>query len=539
MSSSENKKSSAHENICQSCNIPTNCTLEATIDFDGKTEIYRQEQHFFRRFSYLIEPKNGPTVPLKLTATPKGCISNNPNCPIGNIFNEDGSLYGDFSAQKTFEDILEYTKPLYGISVAENNPISLLSSFIHREGFTDDPRYRQRYSMKLSECGAAPLLTIPNTIKFIDVSLNPMTKGLALLYQQGKKQLASAQFDLILYRELKVSVEIGFESALTEKDNEARQQEQIKNNVARGYRPSHGGWTKRTQKYGIKNGLSIKGEVASTIGDETVAFNAELKKEFIANKNKLGLLDNIERGFNTVNNMLQKGGKSNYPLVSVEFSYPVLNIEGGIKTHLSQNNGVITQGNVSVGFAPLFGFQITVDLLTFFATYMGMSFIVDKARAYADNAEAVKDGDDGAYAVLKLELMFSFGLHGKFKFKTDDEGKFVSDGREMTLPGELIGDAHVEGGARYWGASGFFEAGAEIKTTLLMDFDKKEGDDLTAVIYHEGVTAKVYGHYSVSLGNESTESQDAPETIEPGGYKEWVIYEALDKDESDWKFSLG
>ncbi|MGJ3352969.1 hypothetical protein [Providencia sp. Je.9.19] len=90
MSSSENKKSSAHENICQSCNIPTNCTLEATIDFDGKTEIYRQEQHFFRRFSYLIEPKNGKTTPLKLIATPKGCISHNPNCPIGNVFNENG-----------------------------------------------------------------------------------------------------------------------------------------------------------------------------------------------------------------------------------------------------------------------------------------------------------------------------------------------------------------------------------------------------------------------------------------------------------------
>ncbi|MGO2306530.1 MAG: hypothetical protein ACTH5W_17705 [Providencia sp.] len=77
----------------------------------------------------------------------------------------------------------------------------MLDSFIYREGFTDDPRYRQRYSMRLSECGAAPFLTMHNAIKLLQVTLNPMTHGAALLYQEGKKHLTSAQFDLVLYRE--------------------------------------------------------------------------------------------------------------------------------------------------------------------------------------------------------------------------------------------------------------------------------------------------------------------------------------------------
>ncbi|UPS63995.1 hypothetical protein [Providencia rettgeri] len=541
MSSSENKQSSVFANICQSCNIPTNCTLEATINFDGKTEIYRQEQHFFRRFTYLIEPKKGKTVPLKLMATPKGCISHNPNCPIGNVFNENGSLYGDFSPQKVFDDVLVYTKRTSEFSFGENNPISMLDSFIYRKGFTDDPRYRQRYGMRLSECGAAPFLTVPNAIKLLQVTLNPVTHGTALLFKEGKKHLASAQFDLILYREFKVSVEIGLESALEEKSNEARKAEQTANNVARGYRPTHSGWTKHTKKYGIKTGLGIKGEISSIIGDETVAFNTELKKEFLTNKNKLNLTNSIDTAFNKINSVLSSGNRVQYPLVSTEFCYPVLKIEGGIKTHQSSNYGVITQGNVSVGFAPLFGFQITVDLLTAFATYAHVDFVVNNAREFLEkNEEAVKEGNEGAYAKMVLELTFSCGLHGNFKFKTDDEGEFESDGRDIEIQGELIGNAHLEAGINYWGIQGFFEAGAEIAAKLNIAFDKEKGDDLTVVIYHEGIKAKVYAKYGVGKDKDKNKNnKDLPTSIKPGVYQEWIIYEALNKDESDWRFTLG
>lgn len=459
---------------------------------------------------------------------------------MGNVFNEDGSLYGDFSAQKIFDDVIEYTKPLYGISISENNPISLLSSFIHREGFTHDPRYRQRYSMRLSECDAAPFLTIPKMIKLLQVGLSPMANGAALLYQEGRRQLASAQFDLILYRELKVSVEFGLESALKEKSVDDRKAKQKTENVARGYQPTHSGWTKHTKKYGIKRGLSIKGEITSIIGDETVAFNTELKQEFIKNKNKLNLTNSIDTAFNKINSALSSGNRVQYPLVSTEFCYPILKIEGGIKTHQSSNHAVITQGNVSVGFTPLFGFQITVDLLTAFATYAHVDFVVSNAREFLEKYEdSVKEGSEGAYAKMVLELTFSCGLHGNFKFKTDDEGEFESDGRDIEIQGELIGNAHLEAGINYWGIQGFFEAGAEIAAKLNIAFDKDKGDDLTVVIYHEGIKAKVYAKYGVGKKKNKNNKELPTSTKTTGGYQEWGIYKKLSKDESDWRFILG
>ncbi|MGJ3352968.1 hypothetical protein [Providencia sp. Je.9.19] len=416
----------------------------------------------------------------------------------------------------------------------------MLDSFIYREGFTDDPRYRQRYSMRLSECGAAPFLTMHNAIKLLQVTLNPMTHGAALLYQEGKKHLTSAQFDLVLYREFKVNVEIGLESSLDEKNNDARKAEQTANNVARGYKPTHSGWTKHTKRYGIKTGLGIKGEITSIIGDETVAFNTELKQEFLKNKNKLNLTNSIDTAFNKINSVLSSGNSIQYPLVSTEFCYPVLNIEGGIKTHQSSNYGVITQGNVSVGFAPLFGFQITVDLLTAFATYAHVDFVVNNAREFLEkNEETVKEGSEGAYAKMVLELTFSCGLHGNFKFKTDDEGKFESDGRDIEIQGELIGNAHLEAGVNYWGIQGFFEAGAEISAKLNIAFDKEKGDDLTVVIYHEGIKAKVYAKYGIGKKKNKNNKELPTSTKTTGGYEEWIIYKELDKDESDWRFKLG
>lgn len=527
---------------CQECNIPPNCILEASITFGDKTDVYRKENHFFKRYTYLIEPKKGRNVLLKLTATPMNCVSHNPSCPMGNVFNEDGSLYADFSAQKSLDGVLSYRKPMSGFSLGENNPISLLDSFIYRQSFIDDPRYRQRYSMRLSECGAVPFLTIPKAMKLLRASFSPMTHGAVMLFQEGRRHLASAQFDLILYRELKVEVEVGFESEIKDKKSDDRQAEQKAKNIARGYKPTHGGWTKRTHKYDITRGLSIKGEITSITGDEEVTFNAELKKEFIQHKNKLSFTNSIDMAFDKISSVLSSGNKVKYPIVKTEFCYPTLNINGGIKTHQSSDYGVITQGNVSVGFAPLFGFQITLDLLTVFAAYAHIDFIVSDLRAsLEEKKEEVEEGKEGYYATMELTLTFSFGLHGNFNFKTNDEGNFESDGRSIKLQGELIGKAHLEAGVNYWGIQGFFEIGAEITTSLQIEFDKEKGDDLTAVIYHDGITAKVYNNYSVGNNKVSRKSKvntNGKISVDKD-IKKWVIYEAMDKDESEWRFTLG
>ena len=529
---------------CQTCNIPPRCAFDAEIVFSGKADTYRQDQYFFKQYDYLLEmkPQEATEATLTLTARSKRCISKSPHCPTGNVFRADGSLFGEFNPKKVFSGTLPYTGKTGGFSYVEHNPVAVLGSLITRDGLTDDPRYREHYTMRLAECDGKPFLTLPRAVQIGASAINPVTHGLPSLFIEGLRHLASARFNLILYRELTAKVTIGLESEIEEKTKEQRKEERKKQNVAAGYRPSHTGWTKHTGKYDIKNGLTIEGEVVSIIGSDRHGFTTELKQEFTKGKNKLSLINSIDNGFNTINNMLKKGkgADAGYPLVSTKFRYPILEIEGAIKTHQSESNGVITQGNVSVGFAPLFGFNITVDLLTAFIAFLGPAGrAINTARIAAKKqAEAVKDGEDGAYLTVKLDLTFSFGIHGNFKFKTDDYGKFVSDGRDIGLEGEIIGDACIEGGARYFGMTGFFKAGAEIKSTLIMDFDKKEGNDLTAVVYHEGVKAKVYAKFGTGENSNSKENGKVSKKVTPGDYKEWIIYDELDKEKSDWRFSL-
>ncbi|MGJ3351873.1 hypothetical protein AAZR23_20765, partial [Morganella sp. Je.2.23] len=83
----------------------------------------------------------------------------------------------------------------------------------------------------------------------------------------------------------------------------------------------------------IKNGVTIEGEVLSVIGSDRHGYTAELKQEFIQNKNKLTLLNCIDNGFNIINGALQTGkDNQKFPLISAAFCYPKLEITGGVKT---------------------------------------------------------------------------------------------------------------------------------------------------------------------------------------------------------------
>ncbi|MDH0357038.1 hypothetical protein [Morganella sp. GD04133] len=551
---------SATTAACQTCHLLPRCAFYAEIHFAGKTDTYRQEAYFFKEYDHLLEMKAhdankaedededvhdvGAEAPLTLITRSKHCMSKSPHCPTGNIFRADDSLFGEFNPEKAFTGSLPYTGKTRGFSYTEYNPVAVLESLITRGGLTDDPRYRQHYTMRLAECDGKPFLTLPRGAQVGMAVMKPVTHGLPMLYIEGLRHLASARFNLILYRELTATVSIGLESSLKKKNDEERKEERTKQNQEAGYKPSHGGWTKHTSKYQIKSGVTIEGEVLSVIGRDRYGYTAALKKEFTKNKNKLTLLNAIDKGFNMLNSALQKGKNNQiFPLVSAEFCYPKLEITGGVKTVQSDTAGVgvITEGNISVGFAPFFGFKITLDLLTALSRFLGpYGHVVNTVRtAAAAQEDTFKEGGDGVYAILKLELIFSFGVHGGYKFKTNDYGKFKSDGRSIGLQGEIVGDAHVEGGVRVFGVGGFFEAGAEIKSTLTMDFDKEEGDDLTAVVYHEGVKAKVYVKVSRGQNSRNKGKDDVLSTVEAGKFEEWIIYEALDKDDSEWRFSLG
>lgn len=531
-------------NVCQTCHIPPRCTLGASITFGSIQDTYRQEPSFSRHYYYLVDPDKKPytRIPLELTATPKHCISNSKTCPTGNVFTEDRALFAEFNPASPFTGSLLYTNKISGFSLEEHNPVVILERLITRDNTETDPRYRQHYTMRLSECDGKPFLSLPRAMQIGAAAILPVTHGLPVLFAEGARALADARFHLILNRELIAKVSIGLESEINEKSTKDRKIEQIRNNAKAGKRPTANGWTKRTDKYQIKKSLTIEGDILSVIGSDRIGHNKELKQVFTKDKNKLSLLDYMDTGFNTINKALRKGKDEGlFPLVSAEFLYPKLEIEGSIKTDMSAENRVINRGEVIVGFAPFFGFKITLDLLTALTRFLGpYGHVVNTARTVAaTKEEAVKAGEDGAYVILKLELTFSFGIHGFYEFKTDDNGRFSSADREVEIHGEITGDAHIEAGVNIFGVSGFFRVGAEFKTTLKMGFDRDEGDDLTAVVYHEGVKAKVYVKVSKSGSSPSKKGGGDEDSATDGKYEEWVIYEELPKDKSDWKFKLG
>lgn len=531
-------------NVCQTCHIPPRCTLGASITFGSIQDTYRQEPSFSQHYYYLVDPDKKPytRIPLELTATPKHCISNSKTCPTGNVFTEDRALFAEFNPASPFTGSLLYTNKISGFSLEEHNPVVILERLITRDNTEADPRYRQHYTMRLSECDGKPFLTLPRAMQIGAAAILPVTRGLPALFAEGARALADARFHLILNRELIAKVSIGLESEINEKSTKDRKKEQIRNNAKAGKRPTANGWTKRTDKYQIKRSLTIEGEVTSVIGSDRIGHNKELKQVFTKDKNKLSLLDYVDNGFNTINKALQKGkNNQTFPLVSAELLFPKLEIEGSIKTDMSAENRVINRGEVIVGFAPFFGFKITLDLITALTRFLKKygAIITVIRTAAATKEEAVKNGENGVYAVSKVDLTFSFGIHGFYEFKTDDNGWFSSAGREVEIHGEITGDAHVEAGVNVFGVGGFFRVGANFETTLKMGFDRDEGDDLTAVIYHDGVKAQVYVKTSKGEDNSDSEVQKPSMTSEQGNFKEWVIYEELPKDKSDWKFKLG
>ncbi|KJF76160.1 hypothetical protein UA45_20095 [Morganella morganii] len=150
----------------------------------------------------------------------------------------------------------------------------------------------------------------------------------------------------------------------------------------------------------------------------------------------------MDTGFNTINKALRKGKDEGlFPLVSAEFLYPKLEIEGSIKTDMSAENRVINRGEVIVGFAPFFGFKITLDLLTALTRFLGpYGHVVNTARTVAaTKEEAVKAGEDGAYVILKLELTFSFGIHGFYEFKPTITAGFRQRAAKLRFTGKLWG----------------------------------------------------------------------------------------------------
>ncbi|WP_237385220.1 hypothetical protein [Xenorhabdus sp. Sc-CR9] len=154
--------------IC-GCDNPDDCTHKIDIKLGDKTISYEQSVFPYQIHYIFDKPKEGeiPQVPIILISISKGCISNSPMCPIGNLYNEKSQPISQFSPKKSYSGNLNYSKKTDSFAIAENSPITLLRRFLEKDFYFQIKR--ESYYVQVDECAGKALVdkifNLPETIR--------------------------------------------------------------------------------------------------------------------------------------------------------------------------------------------------------------------------------------------------------------------------------------------------------------------------------------------------------------------------------------
>lgn len=596
------------ELVCD-CNLPDDCTLEVDIEFGEQKEAYRQG-YFNKNFYHIIEFKGMNSIllaeyrdythffkfgkgvddflpelsiPLKVKTQAKMCVSNNNDCPIGNVYGDvskgfvdnlpygsDGhkitphtnvvneiknTFIGKVTPQQALNVPLVYTKQFCDFGIEEMNPFTALS-----ELFCDysaaDSRYVQKYKLSVAECGHKPF-----TPKWYNASIinNTVINTGEFIYQKfGNRDVFSTSFNLILQRKLSVQLTIAFNEKTTGQTDVARRKATTENNqvLGRNNPRKNKGWTKSGTEL-TTSSIKFEGSITKLLGMDSKKWSAELKHEYstLKKKKELSVLERVNKVVDNFNRLLSsspqksasKYKQQEYELAKFELVYPTIKISGSREIALSKKNEIISKCEFYMRGDPFFGLKLTFDMIQAFAAYFAINSIVTVIREKGTQSEkTVQKGEDGAFIGAQLDLIFDISLLCGVKYKTDDEGelKFDTKSSHVNLAFGITCKTNIRGGFRYYGISGFFKAEAKVAAVFHAAWASDNSGDI--VFYHDGIKAYASVEYGVSVAQEeknedggfgSTKvSVEVKETTKPLD-KEWIIHEALPEDKSKCRWS--
>ncbi|HCT9109113.1 TPA: hypothetical protein OUB95_002663 [Proteus mirabilis] len=580
------------EVVCD-CQLPDDCTLEVEIEFGNQKETYRQKgfsKKFFHLidfngkystivaeafdFDHLLDSKKEPSsflpeilVPLKVNAYSKMCVSNNPECPVGNLYGdiaynsgeqlnynskltqistitnsrpvkvEKHSFIDNITPIKPMDTSLVYTKQLHGFGSEVIDPFEIFNQLLVdvwqdvNHGFSFERlRHVQKYQLSFSECGHKPLKKKMHDAAYalapIGTLYSQAIRTGKFLYETiGTKFIFDTTFYLVLQQETKIDLKISFKEKTEAQSDKERIKLTTANNEALGRNRSkpRSGWTKSGTEL-CKSSITLKGYISHTLGMDKIKWNYEKNHEYskLKKKKDLSILEKINKGVDSFNKILSsvpdkspnKYEKQEYDLVKFELIYPTIEASLERKLALIKNDQIKPKYEIYIGGKPFFGFKFTFDMIQAFAAYFGINSIVTVIREKGtEDEEEVKRGEDGAFIGAQLDLIFNVSLNCGLKYKTDDEGitKFDQEGSGVELPFKISCETNIRGGVQYYGISGFFKAEAKIETTLKAGWAPSGNGEI--VFYHKGIKAYASVEYGIGIAKADDKKDQGFEPV--------------------------
>ncbi len=522
------------------CKNPDTCIHSFTLKVKDRTFTYKQNG-FVSVVNAIAEGQK--TVPISLSLVGKQCVSHNPLCPQGTIYNnaEAGSLK---PFNKGLTDYQAHYNPDKISFFDKYDSIDFLIDYVLAKD-TLSLLPTTSYTLRVGQCRGEP---------FVNKSLN-FLDGLSQMFNFAPKDALWTYINIYPEYKWEVSLVIGTEKEVEEfTDRELKKQQRVLNAENGVAQRGHRGWT-RLPKNEITDSLEIEGKLSCKLGSKTHDYSAKLKQEFKKKATNLPFLDKAKKTLDVVGKALStgKGGEGKITILYTEIICPKLEIKGGGELKEDASSGLVyIERQVSLGLAPLIGLKMTLDLLQAFAAWYKMDVLLAAVReGLMSKEQAYNEGGNAAFIGMKFELVAEGAIDLKLAFKSDAKNEWEwekTDSVEAKL--SLTIDANVRAGVRFYIANGALTIGGKAVAEGCLGLDNPTKDKMELVLYHNGITAKVYVSYTVGIARDSqvdNESNDVPEETsssqeaeqEKKNEKEWIIHDKLEKEDSTYRINLG
>ncbi|MEX5410951.1 hypothetical protein [Atlantibacter hermannii] len=522
------------------CKNPDTCIHSFKLYIDKRAYEYKQDE-FFSHIEVIN--KTEKPLPLTLTLTGKSCVSHNPECPNGIIYNAEIKETLKKFASGTVEYEVNYNNKVDAFT--DINSIIFINKYILYQN-TLDWLHKNQYLLRIGQCYGEPL--VEKNIRFQD--------GFRQAFNIAPHDRIWTYINVYPCYDWKIDVKIGITDKVNEYSDDELKAQQRKENREAG-RESRGikGWTNRP-RYSITDALDIDGTVSYKLGTSSRhELSQKLKADFKRKSKELTLLQDATRTLDLVGKALSttEGAGTKYKILNTDILYPKLSIGGSAA--LAEDNdsqSVYMKGKVSVGFTPLIGLRITFDLLQAFAAWYGAASVTDIIRQQlAARENSVKTGNNGAYLGLKFDLIASGTVNLALIFESDKNKNWnwrVDGSNEVKLA--LALEANARAGVKIYVFEGAFEVYAKAIAEGVISFDSAVNSNVEMIFYHNGIRAEVGASISVGIAKEgnksrveengriSTNTADATAKHSEGQKKEWIIHDKLEKNKSTYRFHL-
>ncbi|EEV5534610.1 TPA: hypothetical protein SI408_004526 [Escherichia coli] len=527
------------------CKNPDTCTHMVNIDADGKQYSYKQGEPIQTIYLHDSEAKG---ITITVTLIEKTCISENPDCPAGVIYNsyhltqlKKGSTndtlkylsdkdmlmlttFGDTGSDEGSSKLAKYAQETF----PELDIITFLSDIV-LDGMKNVNK--TMYYLQVGECMGEPI-----TVKEYPLAIPGSNRAILPPY-------LTVNTDIIVYPKFEWS--IGVDITHSDKSGVESLSDDERYDILMGNSSTHPSSNSNSMsigKYAITRGVQMDGKAQISIGHESKDYSKTMERDFTRYKEKLTLLTNAERVIDSISK-IYKGKDDSVQLLSISIKYPIIKVNGHGKLLLNSKNTPYLNCGVGVSLDPLIDFIIKFDFLQAFAKYFKVDSILAKIREKAASGKGdYKDGKNSIYGEIVLALIVSGNIGLSYEYQADENNEFHSEISGEGNRGELsiTLEAKVEAGMRVFIFNGLFIAKAELIAKGFFEFEKKEKKDFELILFHDGVRAKVYYKIKAKIGSDddgdADDDGDNGYSREGGG--EWILCDKLEKEKSPYRISF-